>query len=367
MKTATPVVAVTATQRLCLCAFAVVFAIALLAPPVASGAVVWDGNDDGDNPTDNNWSTGDNWDQGSEPDNTQNAEITNGDTVAVTNTGEEASSLFLDGSTVEQTGGSLRFGLRYDENGANGQRGLFFSITGGGRYELSGGTFNNDLGGAWAADARIGDGGEGTLLINGGNFGQSQIGEIDDVVIGHGANSNGLLRIEQGNFYAYHENADLRLGSSEGTGRIEIAGSTPNAIQVGVDFQIQSSTSSLAYEIDGSGVTPVSIGHQDNPVLDLNGTLDVLLSSEPPSDDIPLIVLQNSPSSTSGSFTNYPNEGDDVSAVFDKTLYTWDLTYTGGNGNDVELQNMRSIAIPEPALSALLLLGSAMLLYRRRA
>ena len=64
-------------------------------------------------------------------------------------------------------------------------------------------------------------------------------------------------------------------------------------------------------------------------------------------------------------------EGDDISAIFGNTEYTWDITYQGngsisGGGNDVMLTDLSTAVIPEPASFALLGLGGLAMLPRRR-
>lgn len=325
--------------------------VGALALPGSVRAATWTG--EGAN---NGWSTAGNWDPG-EPAFSDDAAIDNGDTLAVTQD-EEANSLLIDGSTIQQTGGNLHLGLRYDEAGAAGNRGLAMSITDGGRYELSDAVFNNDADNAYAADVIIGHEGAGTFIMSGdASFGSANRGQIDDVRVGNGAGGDGVLRIEGGSFRVLHDNSDFTLGDADGaTGRVEISGSAPIAIRIGQDFKMLSATSSLAFEIDAGGATPVSIGHADTPDLVLAGALDISLLAAPPESDIPLITLQQAPTVASGTFSGLA-EGGMVTAGFGGTMYGWRITYAGGDfGGDVILQDMRVV---DPASLDMLTVPSA--------
>jgi hypothetical protein len=330
----------------------------------ADAAVIWDGNDDGDNPVDNNWSTGDNWDTGAEPSAGEVTTIDNGDLALVNQSGEVAKKLILGGaSTVRQTGGDLTLDTPYNE-----LSGEVMFIGGDAAYELLGGSLQND---GLTGDVIIET---GSFVQTGGTFMSPSTSSsgTDDFYVGNATSGSGLLRIAGGSFYTKWSNARLGIAHQDNgaDGRMEVSGSGIGAIEVGDDFEL-GSRATLEFELDAGGVTPVSVaaaGSPHSPVVSLgtpNGDarLAIELLEPAPETDIELIDFQDT-SAITGTFDGLA-EGDQVEAGFGLTRYFWNITYQGDDGNDVVLEFDRTV-IPEPASPMLLALGCLALLGRRR-
>lgn len=330
---------------------------------------------------DDNWGTGGNWDDG-EPETSHKALIDNGDTVTLDSTGEVAYWIEVNGdSTVRQTGG--RIDMQDGERTAGSPYRTIepFLITGGGRYELQGGTLTNDGGGGTTSTGspqlymHVGDGGVGTFVQSGGVFGdqnpRSGLEGFYTVQVGLDTDGDGTLRFEgDGAFYINWDISDLNIGDGTGEGRLEVSGSDITAIEIGQELRL-ASTSTTRFELDAGGVTPVSVGtraktYNDNySALHLDGELEIALLAEPPESNITLIDLSglgSEPTSVNGTFDGL-SEGDVVESIFDQTTYAWTLTYAGGDGDDVVLTDMT--IIPEPASAALAVLAVLAAVCRR--
>jgi hypothetical protein len=106
----------------------------------------------------------------------------------------------------------------------------------------------------------------------------------------------------------------------------------------------------LSFEIDTHGVTPISISSRFSGLRIEHDAashcrLRVTLSAVPPRDDITLV---SSRVATRGTFTDLP-EGAEIGTNYAGHAYRWTLTYKGGSsGHDVVLRNITKYAAKAP-------------------
>jgi hypothetical protein len=207
----------------------------------------------------------------------------------------------------------------------------------------------------------------------GGQLPRTNDDGFDDLYIGRDPGGDGLVRVG-GNAEVYFnwDNSSLRVGAGDGTGRFEVSGSDAT-IQVGWSYEVLSNTSSTAFEIDAGGVTPIQVGTREQSGsgagrVTLAGALDISLLAVPPTTQDIILIDFDDPTSPAnavdGTFAGL-SEGASVQAKLAYNTYFWDITYQGGDGNDVALQFNR-MEIPEPASFFLLGFGALALFRRRR-
>ena len=195
---------------------------------------------------------------------------------------------------------------------------------------------------------RVGElsGGEGTFILKDGamhTFMDTYVGAANGV---SGRATKASLIIQRGSFLS----RAFYIGSGWGADSyLAIEGSHASAVHLLNCVYVQAlagtdgrpGIATLSFTLDEHGVTPITMqSHRDGLriVKDSNSVcrLQILLSSVPPREDVPL-VSGNVP--ITGTFDGLP-EGSEITAEYEHKVYRWQLTYHGGpSKNDLVLKN----------------------------
>lgn len=198
-------------------------------------------------------------------------------------------------------------------------------------------------------------GGEGTVVLNDGS-----IYSMMDIFVGAATGSTGRINrarlIVRGGIL---EGLSLTVGEGLGSDSlVSIEGSGARAVHA-LEFAYflayadpggKPGESTLAFTLDGHGVTPITIQSRwDGLRIEHDSAshcrLRVSLSAVPPRDDV---VLVSARVPARGEFDGLP-EGAPISASFNGRDYHWILTYRGGpGGHDLTLINRSEYAVDAP-------------------
>jgi hypothetical protein len=198
-------------------------------------------------------------------------------------------------------------------------------------------------------------GGDAQFTLNSGS-----LESVMDIFVGGATASTqrmnrSRLRVRGGTLISLSLTVGEGLGSEstlsvEGSHATAISALEFVALHAEADPSGRPGETTLSYEIDEHGVTPISISSRFSGLRIEHDAashcwLRVALSAVPPRDDITLV---SSRVATRGSFTELP-EGAEVDANFEGKTYRWELTYTGGSsGHDVVLRNKSVYAAGSP-------------------
>jgi hypothetical protein len=210
------------------------------------------------------------------------------------------------------------------------------------------------LGAGWM---RVGATNVGTLEQTGGLLRLRTGRDTSKLQIGDDVGSEGSTYTISGGTLTYLDgNGELTLGYRGGQGTFTIIGVKPiiqmNAIYVG-GMSGKAASGTIEFIIDSNGVSPISLDSNANldPEGD-NSTANLLVSAidTPPMADI-LLVETLSTNTVTGIFDTVNGEpapeGASVCMNFNGVNYYYNLTYSGGYGNnDIVLQYSNSV--PEP-------------------
>lgn len=170
------------------------------------------------------------------------------------------------------------------------------------------------IGGANSAPGRQCKGG---VVVHGGTF----VSRI--VTLGWGSNSEAAMRIEGSNASAVH---------------------VLDYVTMGAYLEGAPSTSTLAFTLDATGVTPITIQSLEGGLSIVRKPaanrclLRIGLSAVPPREDVTLVAAHVT---TKGKFDGLP-EGAEISATWQGRVFKWRLTYRGGvSGCDLVLRDVQ--------------------------
>jgi|GEM_PF-3673993 len=238
-----------------------------------------------------------------------------------------------------------------------------------GGHQTATGTYNMN-GGSLTASGNLTVGtlnashvGVGTFTMNEGAVSVNQ-----HVTIGSsagGAGSSGTMTLSGGSFSTMlGGNWTTTIG---GNGTLNVEGSSVT-ISHANQFSVASG-GTMRYALDAGGASVFNINN--NVFLDGILQLDMLDKLSTPGDI--LLLDKESGGAISGSFgqvvtpfgTFSGNEGSEITMGSGSARYYYELSYAGGNGNDLVLQLNDFGFIPEPGTTTLFLLGGLMLAWRR--
>jgi hypothetical protein len=204
---------------------------------------------------------------------------------------------------------------------------------------------------------RVGEysGGEGSFILRGG-----AMHCVMDVFVGAasavpGRETKAALRISGGSFLGRTLTVGAGLGAES---LVAIEGSQASAIHVLDYFYVQghpdpagkAGRSTLSFELDERGVTPVTIEslHDGLRIIKEGNSqcrLEIALRAVPPREDVTLVSCRVP---IRGTFDDLP-EGSEIAANFRDRVFRWKVTYHGGTGgHDLVLLNRSDYAAGDP-------------------
>jgi len=179
-----------------------------------------------------------------------------------------------------------------------------------------------------------------TLTITGGSLANNDRIRIGSTG-GSGDTASGTLIISGGSLVLSTSAGDLVMGYGPGTSSadLEIHGTSPT-IEVYRFIMTSGATNTVTFALGAAGVSPIEVTGSSN--MTFNGTTLVVSCDEALSlsegSNITLIDNQGSVSITD-TFGGLA-EGATVEATYGGTTYSWAITYAGGTGNDIVLENL---------------------------
>ncbi|HSV27608.1 MAG TPA: hypothetical protein VLH60_06920, partial [Sedimentisphaerales bacterium] len=179
-----------------------------------------------------------------------------------------------------------------------------------------------------------------TITVTGGAFASNDRIRVGSTS-GAGDTASGTIVISGGSLALSTIAGDLVLGYGPGTSSagLEIRGTSPT-LEVDEFVMTSGATNTVTFSLNASGVSPIVVTGSSE--MTFNGTTLVVSCAEalslPEGSSLTLIDNRGSAGVTD-TFSGLA-EGAVVKAEHGGTTYFWTITYTGGTGNDVVLQNL---------------------------
>jgi len=215
-------------------------------------------------------------------------------------------------------------------------------------------------------------GAEGLINVSGGTLTVSG-GSPRIEIAGNVPGGIGTLKVENGG--VVNVTSDIWLGPEDGdTATLHVSGSGNTITADDVDFSratdgaghdgaIEPIVAKAIFDLDSGGTSTVFtdlVDFHNNPP-GVSALLELNVLEPPPTSEIVLFATDRD--TRNGTFNGLP-EGAMVTDT--SGIYSWTLSYVGGDGNDISLSSLT--IIPEPATSVMIVfgLGGLGVFYRKR-